>query len=290
MQDLNVSLLPDLPQKHFLLHLLADLWQDPAVVCLWLTGSLARGTADIYSDVDLGVAVQPAASHPDRLPASAQLLKDNTVAHKMTNVGEHATLHYLLLAHSELYDLMVQTTEHTIRKQPRLVLACWDEAFGAQLSGDEELSIQNQAADPEVIRESIIAFWMAQFRQQKVLYRDLGLVAWMEEQLMRQELIRLWYALATGCDCGSLRQMTIHTLSPVAHAVRDAQGDNALALIGQSLRTRREILDATVQIRDEVARIGRQLAERLGFDYPSDVEMVVLRGWQQFPITPEHLA
>jgi predicted nucleotidyltransferase len=74
MNNLDASLLPDLPQKRFLLRVLAELWQDPAVVCLWLTGSLVRGTADIYSDVDLGVAVQPAVFHPDILPTSAQLL------------------------------------------------------------------------------------------------------------------------------------------------------------------------------------------------------------------------
>lgn len=279
MQDLDLSLLPDLPQQHFLRKVIADFWQDPTVVCLWLTGSLARGVGDIYSDVDLGVAVQPAAFNAAELPASAHLLKEKAVVHKTAKVGEHATLHFLLLDHGELYDLMVQTTEHTMRKQARVVLGCRDEAFGAQLSSSEDLTIQIQVADPAVIRESVITFWMAQLRHQKVLYRDLGLVAWMGEQLMRQELIRLWYVLATGYDCGSLREMTIYTLSPVVRAIREAQGDNALALIGQPLRTRQEILDATTQIRDEVARVGRQLAARLGFDYPSDVEMVVLQGW-----------
>jgi predicted nucleotidyltransferase len=272
-------LLPDLPQQHFLRKVIAELWQDPAVVCLWLTGSLARGVGDIYSDVDLGVAVQPAAFNAAELPASARLLKEKAVVHKAAKVGEHATLHYLLLDHGELYDLMVQSTEHTMRKQARVVLGCRDEAFGAQLSSSEDLSIQLQAADPVVICESIITFWMAQLRQQKVLYRDLGLVAWMGEQLMRLGLIRLWYVLATGYDCGSLREMTIHTLSPVVRAIRASQGDKALALIGQPLRTRQEILDATTQIRDEVARVGRQLAAQLGFDYPADIEMLVLQGW-----------
>jgi len=287
MQELDISLVPDLPQKHFLVRLLTDLWQDPAVVCLCLTGSLARGAGDIYSDIDLGAAVQPVAFDPEQLPSSAQLLRDNAVMHHRTRVGEHATLHHLLLAHGELYDFMVLTTEHSMREQVRVVLACRDEAFGARLSRGKDLSIQFQPADGEIIRKSIITFWMAQLRQQKMLYRDLGLVAWTGEQLMRQELIRLWYVLATGRDCGPVREMTTHTLSPIVHTIRESQGDNAMALIGQPLRTRQEILEATAQLRDEVARVGGQLAVQLGFDYPADVEGVVLAGWQQFPITPE---
>jgi hypothetical protein len=290
MQHLDTSLLPDLPQKHFLLRVLADLCQDPAVVCIWLTGSLGRGAGDSYSDVDLGIALQPAVFDPDHLPASARLLRDNAIVHKLAKVGEHATLHHLLLAHGELYDLMVQTTEHTMREQVRRVLACRDEAFGAQLARGVDQSIQIPPADREVIRELIITFWMAQLQHQKTLARDLGLVAWLDEQRMRQDLIRLWYVLATGNDCGSLRQMTTHSLLPVMRAVQESLGDNALALIGQPLRMRREILEATAQVRAEIARVGRQLAARLGFDYPSDVEAVALRGWQRFASAPQHLA
>ena len=283
MQELDISLLPDLPQKQFLVRVLADLWHDPAVVCLSLTGSLARGAGDIYSDVDLGVAVQPESFDPDQLPASARLLMENAVVHQPAKMGEHATLHHLLLAHGELYDLMVYTTGYPLREQLRLVLACRDDDFGARLSGGDDPTVRFQPADGAAIRGSLVGFWMAQLRHQKVLYRDLQLVAWVGEQLMRQELIRLWYTLATGADCGPLRQMTIHTLSPVVRAVRETLGEDTIALIGQPLRTRREILEATAQVRDEVMRVGRELADRLGFDYPSEVEAVALRGWEQIP-------
>jgi hypothetical protein len=288
MQDLDISLLPDLPQKRFLVPLLTDLWQDPEVVCIWLTGSLARGTADMYSDVDLGIAVQSGAFDPEHLPASARLLKDHAVTHNTAKMGDYATLHYLLLEHGELYDFMVQTTEHSVREQVRLVLACRDETLSDQLSGGKDLSIEFQTADKDLIRASITTFWLAQLRHQKVLHRDLRLVAWMGEQLMRQELIRLWYVLATGRDCGPLKDKTIHTLSPVVKAVREAQGENAMNLVGQPLRTRQEIIEATAQLRDEFGRVGRQVATQLGFDYPTKVEAVVLAGWQRFSESSEH--
>ena len=132
MQPLDLSFLPDLPQKPFLRRVLAELWQDPAVVCIWLTGSLVRGAGDSYSDVDLGIAMQPTAFTADHLPAAARLLTDNAVVHTAVTVGAQATLHQLLLAQGELYDLMVQTTEHPMREQVRFVLACRDAAFAAQ--------------------------------------------------------------------------------------------------------------------------------------------------------------
>ena len=43
---------PDLPQKRFLIDVVQGLWRDPAIVAVWLGGSLARGEGDRNSDVD----------------------------------------------------------------------------------------------------------------------------------------------------------------------------------------------------------------------------------------------
>jgi hypothetical protein len=116
-----------------------------------------------------------------------------------------------------------------------------------------------------------------------VLHRDLALLAWFGENLLRQDLIRLWYVLATGNDCGPLARMTIHTLSPVVRTVQQAVGaGSALALVGGPLGSEREIRDGAARLRDEVARVGRRLAERLGFDYPEDAEIAVRRSWDRF--------
>ena len=210
MQPLDRSFVPDLPQRQFLRRVLEDLWQAPAIVCIWLTGSLVRGARDSYSDGDLGIAMQPAAFTADQLPAAARLLTDNAVVHTAVKVGEQATLYQLLLAQGELYDLMVQTTEHPMREQVRFVLACRHEAFAAQLSRGTDLPVQVQPADGEVIRAAIVTFWLTQVHQQQALYRDLGLVAWAGEQIMRQDLIRLWDVRATGGDGGPLRRVTMH--------------------------------------------------------------------------------
>src|SRR5690348_6495812 len=112
MRELDLSLLPDLPQKQLLVRVLTDLWQDTNVVALSLAGSLARGEGDIYSDVDLGVAVRPEAFDPDRIPESARLLVDNAVAHQRAKPGEHAALHHIMLSNGDVYDLLIQSTAH----------------------------------------------------------------------------------------------------------------------------------------------------------------------------------
>jgi|YNPBryantNP2012_1023418.scaffolds.fasta_scaffold00123_9 predicted nucleotidyltransferase len=68
--DLDWTLLPDLPQRGRLAEVVADLAADPNVVAIWLTGSLARGAGDPYSDVDLGIALRTEAYAADEMPAA----------------------------------------------------------------------------------------------------------------------------------------------------------------------------------------------------------------------------
>jgi hypothetical protein len=71
-------------------------------------------------------------------------------------------------------------------------------------------------------------------------------------------------------------------LSPVARTVQQFIGSEALGLVGQSFQSKPEIVEATARLREEVGRVGRQLAEKLGFEYPYAAEATVQRTWQQF--------
>ena len=59
MAELKLSNLPLLPQMETLRNIAPIIWENDEVVALWIIGSLARGKGDVYSDVDLGVAVKP---------------------------------------------------------------------------------------------------------------------------------------------------------------------------------------------------------------------------------------
>jgi hypothetical protein len=276
------TILPDLPQSQRLAALVADQWADPNVVALWLGGSLARGEANRYSDVDLHVALRPEAYDPDAIPELAERLVAAAVVRLRFSFGIGTTLWHMLLEDGEIYDLSLQPMTQEPAFEARLVLACRDETFGAKLIGGEDRSVDFPPAVPGDLARAIAFYWINQQKGQKVLHRGMPLLAWQGEFLMRQDLIRFWHALATGNDCGPLNRLTIHTLTPVVRTVQACFGADALTLVGRPLRNESEILDSAIAVRNEIARVGRLLADKLGFDYPAAAEATVRRTWQEF--------
>lgn len=280
--NFDPTTLPNLPQSRRLAALVADLWADPNVVALWLGGSLARGQGDRYSDVDLRVALRPEAYSPDQIPESARQFISAAVTRVPLRFGGEAVVWHMMLDNGEMYDLHVQPSSEKPPYEARLVLACRDADFGEQLIGGEDRSVDFPPAVPDDIRQLVAFCWMNQQKHQKVLYRGLPLLSWQGELLMRQELVRLWFVLATGTDCGPVRRLTIHTLTPVIQALQAQMGADALALVGQPMRTEAELIAGAAKLREELARVGRLLAEKLGFDYSSAAEATVRRTWQEF--------
>ena len=93
---------------------------------------------------------------------------------------------------------------------------------------------------------------------------------------MRQSLLRLWFVRETGTDCGPPGRMTIHTLTPLDRVIQEKYGPRALALLGTPDET-------LAEVRGEVARVGRELAVWLGFEYPAAAEEAARQGWVRFP-------
>jgi predicted nucleotidyltransferase len=277
-----IQLLPDLPQSKRLGVFVADLASDPQVAAVWLGGSFARGAADMFSDVDLRVALQPGIYEVERIPEGAANLTAAAVTRLRFHFGGQTTLWHMLLDDGTIYDLHVQSVEEDPPAEERLALFCRDDAFAGKLAGGKSHAPDYPLAQPDEIARALQFFWMNQQKRLKVLHRGLLLLAWQGEFLMRQDLIRFYYVLATGQDCGQLNRLTIHTLTPVIQAVQQEAGDEVLALVGGPARTPEELIKSALQLRDETARVGRLLAEKLGFDYPAAAEEAVRRSWAQF--------
>lgn len=276
MTALNLNSLPDLPQRSFLKEIAIDLWNDPAVVALWLGGSLARGAGDAHSDVDLRVALE-SESVSETLPPAAFRLESQVVYRLILRISDDAILHHLLLRDGQIYDLWVQTAAREPSNEHRLVLGCRDSAFAAKLAGGADPTVLFKPADWEEIRQLIGGFWLTLRKHQKVLARGLTLIAWEGEHRLRQELLRLWFVQATGTDCGPMQAMTIHSLTPMAQAVQSACGGMALNKLGRSSETAAEFAEALQRMAEEAARVGRLLAARLGFEYPAGAETAARR-------------
>jgi hypothetical protein len=277
MTSLDLSALPDLPQRPLLTELARDLWTDPSIAALWLGGSLARGTGDAHSDIDLRVALAPPAAVSEMLPASAHRLMARITYSLTWRFADDAVLHHMLLDDGQIYDLWVQAATREPSREARLVLGCRDEAFAPKLIGGEDPSVQFKPADSEEIRQVVGGFWMNLRKHRKVLARGLTLIAWEGEHRIRQDLLRLWHVQATGWDCGPMSAMTIHSLTPMTQAVQAVRAGGALNALGRSSETEAEFGEALEWLHEEGARVGRMLAERLGFDYPAAAEEAATR-------------
>lgn len=281
-QTFDLSFLDSLPQRRRLALVLADLWAEPSVMALWLGGSLARGVGDPYSDVDLRVAVTPETFSDTEFPAGAVRLREAAVAVLPLRFGVHSVLFHTLLNDGEIYDLHVLRSDQPPPDERRRLIACRDDNFAAQLDGGADPDIYAVPATPAAVENALTMFWMTVHKQQKVLHRGMPLMAWQGQNLLRQELVRLWYMLATGNDCGPVSRLTIHTLTPVIQAVQQAQGTGALTAVGRPLRTTAEIYADINVLCDAVATVGRALAQQLDFAYPEPLETAVRQSWRTF--------
>ena len=94
--------------------------------------------------------------------------------------------------------------------------------------------------------------------------------------------MRMWYINVTGCDASSYHFSGIHGLTELVRAVDSVYGAEPLALCGAPTRTREEIRDVIERYQQTVSLLGRRLAERYGFEYPTELEGVVRQDWIAF--------
>jgi hypothetical protein len=282
--ELHLDALPSLPQSQTVRDLAPKLWQDQRVRAVWLGGSFATGTADLYSDIDVRVAVVPSdLRHWEALDLDA-LLGAAPLAKHFLRVGEATVLHHLILSTGDVLDLLVQSAESAPSAEPTLVLGCRDEAFA------ELLAASNHAPSPmtgapatgSLVRELVIDFWVHSHNHRKVLARQLDLMFPAASYANWQMLMRLWYIAATGHDVSPQHFTSIYGLTPLTQAVASVCGPEPLAICGAPTRTRAEMYSAIERYRDVVSQLGRSLAERYSFEYPVELEAMTRREWHTF--------
>lgn len=281
--ELQLDDLPPLPQSQTIRTLAPRLWRDEQVVAIWLGGSLAAGTGDPYSDIDLRVAVSPNDLPTWETSDLQSILDGPALARQLVKLGDGAFIHHMILQNGDILDLLVQSAEAAPLKEPVLMLGCRDDALA------ERLASSNQAHAPvstpvtgEAVRELVIAFWVNSHKHRKVLHRGLDLMFPAATYANWHMLMRMWYIDATNCDATSYHFSGIHGLTELVHAVEAVYGNEPLAICGAPTQTREEICDAIERYQNTVSVLGRRLAERYGFEYPADLENTVRRDWNAF--------
>lgn len=274
--------LPDLPQVKVLKRIVSRLWSREEVQAVWIGGSFGQGNADLYSDVDLRVAVL--STHVDDwtdldLPL---LFEGRCVAHTRSPFTECGILHHLILDNGDLYDVWVQDVQKVEVHGPCRVLGCRDPKLAGVLreSAGSAVATDRPPPDAHKLRQDIVGFWMNSHKHRKVLHRGLDPLAIVGLQAERTLLLRLWSLDAGGYDSDD-RQPSIHTLSAQVRSSIKSK-EHMLEIMGAPGRTRSELLRLIELHRDEVSRMGRDLAKRYSYDYPAELERTVRAGWVEF--------
>src|SRR5690348_15427387 len=107
--ELQLDDLPPLPQSQAIRDLAPRLWKNEQVAAVWLGGSLAAGTGDIYSDIDLRVAV-PAEDLAEWETSDLHSILDGpALARQLVKLGDGAFIHHMILRSGDILDLLVQS-------------------------------------------------------------------------------------------------------------------------------------------------------------------------------------
>lgn len=283
--ELRLDSLPALPQARTIAMIAPRVWQDERVVALWLGGSLAAGTGDAYSDIDLRVAVLPADLAAWRTSDLHTLFDAPPLARHFVPLDEDTFLHHLILPNGDILDLLVQSDERAPGDELTLVLGCRSEAFAEGLAASNSAPVSaatSEAVTGEAVRELVVAFWVNSHKHRKVLHRGLDLMFPAASYANWHMLMRMWYISATGRDTTPMHFSGIHGLTELVKAVESANGTLPLELCGAPTRTRAEICAAIERYQDTISQLGRRLAERYNFAYPVALEDVVRRDWRAF--------
>ena len=271
--------LPDLPQVKYIRHATQVLGPCQDVHAFWLGGSFARGDADLFSDVDMRIAVAGDTIGAWREPDWAVLLGDTVVGQQLLPFAETSFLHHLIVSQGTIIDFFVQSVDHPISRDAQLIIKCNDAALRNRIrTADRPERADLPQADPHQLKAAIEEFWIISHKHAKVLFRNLDVLTLVGIEFERALLTRLWYASLTGKDLGKQRP-TVHLFSQVVRTLQEQLGPKALSVLGASLATRGDLLSWISLVRDEIAAVGRNLAAKHGFAYPEALEQTVRQSW-----------
>lgn len=286
---LHLDGIAHIAQAQFLYTLAPVLWQRPGVLALWLEGSLARGNADRYSDVDLYVGVEPASLEQWRALDVPSLFGDHYAAHLFSYFSDDFFVYHVYLTAGGIYDLHIQSRTRDLPRAHRLLLAWRDDAYEAALraaapepSADNLQMFGPQPLDPAILPSLVNFFWINADKGRKVIYRNQEFTVHTGFHLLRHTIARMLFIEQTGTDCGDLTRPSIHGLKATALALKAAWGDELGQWMGAPARTLLELCQAQIRLHHEAARVGRVLAARYQFAYPEALEQIVMANWRQF--------
>lgn len=280
MNTIDLGPLEDGPHAALIRDMATLCAADESIVAIWVGGSLAAGHGDAFSDVDFRIAVEPAGLDRWESPDWSGYLPIPPCGQLLMRFGKSALLHHLLLADGTIVDFYVQYTTHHYPEPHLLILACRDPEFRERLKGFEQPAASLvRDIEGAVVRQFFVDYWITTHKQLKALARNYDLSAFVGLFMERMPLLRAWYMQAVGKDIDA--RPTLHVLGALHAGLAGKLTAEQRAILGLPSRTPQETIAVIEAIRDEMAHVGRWLAERHGFTYPQELEAVVQRLWNE---------
>ncbi|MEM6428292.1 MAG: nucleotidyltransferase domain-containing protein [Deinococcota bacterium] len=276
--DLNFGLLEHGPHITLVRNLAEKCYQDSTIQAIWVGGSLAAGTGDAYSDIDFRIAVEPEQLETWHQPDWEQYLPMPVCGSTFMKFGDHALLHHMVLADGTIVDFYVQDTLRKNLEPALVVIACRDATFAEALTQftNPALSLVKDIESTSV-RQFLVSYWITTHKEAKGLGRKYDYSQFVGLYFERIALLRAWYMEITGKDIEA--RVSIHMLGALHQGLRDKLSKQQQELLGLPSTTVEDMVIAVESIRTEMARVGRKLSQLHGFDYPHELERVVLKTW-----------
>ncbi len=280
MRDIDLGPLENGPHANLIRDMAGKCSADGSIQAIWVGGSLAAGTGDAYSDIDFRIAVEPGQIDKWTNPDWELYLPLPPCGGLLMRFGEQALLHHLVLAEGTIVDFYVQDTTRQNPEPKLVILACRNEEFRAKLEGfAQPAAVLVREIDGAMVRQFLVDYWITTHKQMKALGRKYDHFSFVGLYMERMSLLRAWYMQAVGKDIDS--RVTLHMLGTMHKGLDGRLTEHQHNILGLPSRTPEETVTVINDIRAEMARVGRWLADRYGFAYPHELEEVVRRIWNK---------
>lgn len=253
---------------------------DERIQAVWVGGSLASGTGDEFSDVDLRIAVEPGTLDDWAEPDWEKYLPIMPSGGILMRFGEQALLHHMILADGTILDFFVQDTVRDYFEPNIVVLHCRHAEFREKLEGfSKPAAPLVHEIDGPAARRFLVDYWITTFKEMKAIARRYDYSDFIGLYLERFALLRGWMMQLAGKDIGG--RPTLHVLNKLHKELNGKLTRPQHDVLGMPSRNPTETVAAIEAIRAEMSQIGRSLAHTHQFDYPYELEEMVRKMWAE---------
>jgi hypothetical protein len=254
---------------------------------IYVTGSLARGDEDRYSDVDVkvfaGQRVTPA------VVEQAMENIDTKVAYADVSTGRGSgTLQFwtsdglkcevfLLAASTMAGEQETHAAADHLKVYPNDDTS--SEAKEPQVGKGD---VKFRTPSSEKLKQSIIKFWKDSFTCAKLIHRKERLAAYRKYTIMKEVYLCVKYASLVGHDMTPENvNSSTYTYRVAFDKLYDSAADEILGTVGRSVNSLEQIHRSGKEVNRKMFTVGSEMSSQFEFQHPEGLARVTLDRWDE---------